>query len=200
MRVVWFINQDDDQDHSASWVSRLISVNFPGPNFFKFFKKRHVIISKKLTKGSTMKKDLESSPKLSSEHSIEETKKEQETVHNQSEVAINNDSFDASKQSTNQKYFRCSLFTIEPEKQKEFIEQSDSFKKEVRKRLGGGILSAYMIQTERDKILLVGEYDSVENAVKGKIVADEIFLEMDAKFISSPIRTEEGPVVYEVNY
>jgi len=139
-----------------------------------------------------MKKDLESSPKLSSEHSIEETKKEQETVHNQSEVAINNDSFDASKQSTNQKYFRCSLFTIEPEKQKEFIEQSDSFKKEVRKRLGGGILSAYMIQTERDKILLVGEYDSVENAVKGKIVADEIFLEMDAKFISSPIRTEEG--------
>ncbi len=147
-----------------------------------------------------MKKDLESSPKLSSEHSIEETKKEQETVHNQSEVAIKNDSFDASKQSTNQKYFRCSLFTIEPEKQKEFIEQSDSFKKEVRKRLGGGILSAYMIQTERDKILLVGEYDSVENAVKGKIVADEIFLEMDAKFISSPIRTEEGPVVYEVNY
>ena len=136
-----------------------------------------------------MKKDLESSPKLSSEHSIEETKKEQETVHNQSEVAINNDSLDASKQSTNQKYFRCSLFTIEPEKQKEFIEQSDSFKKEVRKRLGGGILSAYMIQTERDKILLVGEYDSVENAVKGKIVADEIFLEMDSKFISSPIRT-----------
>ena len=59
-----------------------------------------------------MKKDLESSPKLSSEHSIEETKKEQETVHNQSEVAIKNDSFDASKQSTNQKYFRCSLFTI----------------------------------------------------------------------------------------
>ena len=57
-----------------------------------------------------------------------------------------------------------------------------------------------MIQTERDKILLVGEYDSVENAVKGKIVADEIFLEMDSKFISSPIRTEEGPVVYEVNY
>jgi len=107
---------------------------------------------------------------------------------------------DASKQSANQKYFRCSLFTIEPEKQKEFIEQSDSFKKEVRKRLGGGILSAYMIQTERDKILLVGEYDSVENAVKGKIVADEIFLEMDSKFISSPIRTEEGPVVYEVNY
>ena len=54
-----------------------------------------------------MKKDLESSPKLSSEHSIEETKKEQETVHNQSEVTINNDSFDASKESTNQKYFRC---------------------------------------------------------------------------------------------
>ena len=24
----------NDQDHSASWVSRLISVNFPGPNFF----------------------------------------------------------------------------------------------------------------------------------------------------------------------
>ena len=85
-------------------------------------------------------------------------------------------------------------------KQKEFIEQSDSFKKEVRKRLGGGFLSAYMIQTERDKILLVGEYDSVENAVKGKIVADESFLEMDSKFISSLTRTEEGPVVYEVNY
>ena len=81
-----------------------------------------------------MKKDLESSPKLSSEHSIEETKKEQETVHNQSEVAINNDSLDASKQSTNQKYFRCSLFTIEPEKQKEFIEQSDSFKKRSQKK------------------------------------------------------------------
>ena len=82
-----------------------------------------------------MKKDLGSSPKLSSEHSIEETKKEQETVHNQSEVAINNDSFDASKQSTNHKYFRCSLFTIEPEKQKEFIEQSDSFKKKSEKDL-----------------------------------------------------------------
>ena len=35
-----------------------------------------------------MKKDLEPSPKLSSEHSIEETKKEQETVHNQSEVCL----------------------------------------------------------------------------------------------------------------
>ena len=45
------IIQDGDQDHSASWVSRLISVNFPGPNFFKFYKKRHVNISKKLTKG-----------------------------------------------------------------------------------------------------------------------------------------------------
>ena len=98
------------------------------------------------------------------------------------------------------KYFRISLFTIPPEKKDEFIEQSDSFKKEVRKRLGGGILSAYMIQTERDKILLVGIYDSIENAVKGKIVADEIFLEMDAKFITAPIRVEEGPVVYEVNY
>ena len=110
-----------------------------------------------------MKKDLESSPKLSSEHSIEETKKEQETVHNQSEVAINNDSLDASKQSTNQKYFRCSLFTIEPEKQKEFIEQSDSFKKEVRKRLGGGILSAYMIQTLRGTRVLCGLNQKITN-------------------------------------
>ena len=82
-----------------------------------------------------MKKDLESSPKLSSEHSIEETKKEQETVHNQSEVAINNDSLDASKQSTNQKYFRCSLFTIEPEKQKEFIESNSNFEMPLLERL-----------------------------------------------------------------
>ena len=52
---------------------------------------------------------------------------------------------------------RCSLFTIEPEKQKEFIEQSDSFKRS-QKRLQEEFCQAYMIQTERDKILLVGEY------------------------------------------
>ena len=154
-----------------------------------------------------MKKISKDSPKVSIEHSITETKQEHKMIDqnqfdfeqaNKIDIICNKNIHQSNAHQ--QKYFRISLFTIPPEKKDQFIEQSDSFKKEVRKRLGGGILSAYMIQTERDKILLVGIYDSIENAVKGKIVADEIFLEMDAKFITAPIRVEEGPVVYEVNY
>ena len=154
-----------------------------------------------------MKKISKDSPKVSVEHSMTETKQEHKIIdQNQSDFEKTNKIDLIGNENTHQsnvdqqKYFRISLFTITPEKKDEFIEQSDSFKKEVRKRLGGGILSAYMIQTERDKILIVGIYDSIENDVKGKIVADEIFLEMDAKFITAPIRVEEGPVVYEVNY
>ena len=154
-----------------------------------------------------MKIDSKDVPKVSVEHSITDTKQENLIVDRKSsdpedigKINLIDPETEHSANADQQKYFRISLFTIEPDKREQFIEQSDSFKKEVRKRLGGGILSAYMIQTERDKILLVGIYDSIENAVKGKIVADEIFLEMDAKFITAPIRVEEGPVVYEVNY
>ena len=52
---------------------------------------------------------------------------------------------------------------------------------------------------EKPKSWISKKLSSSEEKVE-KIVADEIFLEMDSKFISSPIRTEEGPVVYEVNY
>ena len=154
-----------------------------------------------------MKKISKDSPKVSVEHSMTETKQEHKIIdqnqsdfENMNKIDLIGNEYTHQSNADQQKYFRISLFTIPPEKKDEFIVQSDSFKKEVRKRLGGGILSAYMIQTERDKILLVGIYDSIENAVKGKIVADEIFLEMDAKFITAPIRVDEGPVVYEVNY
>ena len=97
-------------------------------------------------------------------------------------------------------YFRMSLFSIDPEQKEEFIKQSDTLKNKVQERLGGGILSAYMVEVERDKLLLVGIYDSVANAVKGKLIADDVFLEMDSKFIVAPMRIEEGPVVYTVDY
>ena len=119
-----------------------------------------------------MKKISKDSPKVSVEHSMTETKQEHKIIdQNQSDFEKTNkidligNEYTHQSNADQQKYFRISLFTIPAEKKDEFIEQSDSFKKEVRKRLGGGILSAYMIQTERDKILLVGIYDSIENAV-----------------------------------
>ena len=154
-----------------------------------------------------MKKTLKNSVDISKERPIKDFQLEQGTAQKKVkdfnektklEIDENEEKLNLSEKQT--MYFRMSLFSISPDRKNEFIKKSDMLKNKVKKRLGGGILSAYMIEIERDKILLVGIYDSVANAVKGKQIADELFLEMDSKFIEAPVRIEEGPVVYSVNY
>ena len=154
-----------------------------------------------------MKKGLQNSVDISKERPIRDIQLEQGTAQNRVNVIQEetNRSIEEKRENLNlpgkqNMYFRMSLFSIDPARKDAFIQQSDMLKNKVKERLGGGILSAYMVEVERDKILLVGIYDSVANAVKGKLVADEIFLEMDSKFIEAPLRIEEGPVVYSVNY
>ena len=154
-----------------------------------------------------MKKVLKNSLELSKERPIRNIQMEQGTSQNCVDDVQEKSNEGNEENRKNSKlpeeqtmYFRMSLFSIDPARKDEFIKQSDLLKNKVRERLGGGILSAYMVEIERDKLLLVGIYDSVANAVKGKLVADEIFLEMDSKFIEAPLRIEEGPVVYSVNY
>ena len=154
-----------------------------------------------------MKKTLKNSVDISKERPIKDFQLEQGTAQKKVKdfnektklkIDENEEKLNLSEKQT--MYFRMSLFSISPDRKNEFIKKSDMLKNKVKKRLGGWILSAYMIEIERDKILLVGIYDSVANAVKGKQIADELFLEMDSKFIEAPVRIEEGPVVYSVNY
>jgi len=154
-----------------------------------------------------MKKVLEKPVKMSKERQIQDPQLEQVTAQKSTNAFVEEFSLVNEKKgevtgfSEEQKqYFRMSLFSIDPEQKEEFIKQSDTLKNKVQERLGGGILSAYMVEVERDKLLLVGIYDSVANAVKGKLIADDVFLEMDSKFIVAPMRIEEGPVVYTVDY
>ena len=154
-----------------------------------------------------MKKVLEKPIKMSKERQIQDPQLEQVTAQKSTNAVVEEFSLKNEKKGAvtgfseeQKKYFRMSLFSIDPEQKEEFIQQSDMLKNKVRERLGGGILSAYMVEVERDKLLLVGIYDSVANAVKGKLIADDVFLEMDSKFIVAPIRIEEGPVVYSVDY
>ena len=154
-----------------------------------------------------MKKILEKAVKMSKERQIQDPQLEQVTAQKSINAAVekfimkNEEKLEVIGLSDEEKkYFRMSLFSIDPEQKEEFIKQSDTLKNKVQERLGGGILSAYMVEVERDKLLLVGIYDSVANAVKGKLIADDVFLEMDSKFIVAPIRIEEGAVVYSVNY
>ena len=154
-----------------------------------------------------MKKVLEKPVKMSKERQIQDTQMEQVTAQKSTNAVVEEFSLKNEKKGEvtgfseeQKKYFRMSLFSIDPEQKEEFIKQSDTLKNKVQERLGGGILSAYMVEVERDKLLLVGIYDSVANAVKGKLIADDVFLEMDSKFIVAPMRIEEGPVVYTVDY
>ena len=154
-----------------------------------------------------MKKVLEKPVKMSKERQIQDPRMEQVTAQKSTNIVVeefslkNEEKGELTGLSEEQKkYFRISLFSIDPEQKEEFIKQSDTLKNKVQERLGGGILSAYMVEIERDKLLLVGIYDSVANAVKGKLIADDVFLEMDSKFIVAPMRIEEGPVVYTVDY
>ena len=154
-----------------------------------------------------MKKVLEKPVKMSKERQIQDPQMEQVTAQKSNNaveeefILKNEETGEVIGLSEEQKkYFRMSLFSIDPEQKEEFIKQSDTLKNKVQERLGGGILSAYMVEVERDKLLLVGIYDSVANAVKGKLIADDVFLEMDSKFIVAPMRIEEGPVVYTVDY
>ena len=154
-----------------------------------------------------MKKVLEKPVKMSKERQIQDPQLEQVTAQKSTNAVVEEFSLKNEKKGEvtglseeQKKYFRMSLFSIDPEQKEEFIKQSDTLKNKVQERLGGGILSAYMVEVERDKLLLVGIYDSVANAVKGKLIADDVFLEMDSKFIVAPMRIEEGPVVYTVDY
>ena len=154
-----------------------------------------------------MKKVLEKPVKMSKERQIQDTQMEQVTAQKSANAVVEEFSLKNVEKGEvtgfseeQKKYFRMSLFSIDPEQKEEFIKQSDTLKNKVQERLGGGILSAYMVEVERDKLLLVGIYDSVANAVKGKLIADDVFLEMDSKFIVAPMRIEEGPVVYTVDY
>ena len=154
-----------------------------------------------------MKKVLEKPVKMSEERQIQDLQMEQVTAQKSTNAVVeefslkNEEKEEVTGLSEEQKkYFRMSLFSIDPEQKEEFIKQSDTLKNKVQERLGEGILSAYMVEVERDKLLLVGIYDSVANAVKGKLIADDVFLEMDSKFIVAPMRIEEGPVVYTVDY
>ena len=154
-----------------------------------------------------MKKVLEKPVKMSKERQIQDPQMEQVTAKKSTNAVVeefilkNEEKGEVTGLSDEEKkYFRMSLFSIDPEQKEEFIKQSDTLKNKVQERLGGGILSAYMVEVERDKLLLVGIYDSVANAVKGKLIADDVFLEMDSKFIVAPMRIEEGPVVYSVDY
>ena len=154
-----------------------------------------------------MKKVLEKPVKMSKERQIQDPQLEQVTAQKSTNGVVEEFSLINEKKGEvtgfseeQKKYFRMSLFSIDPEQKEEFIKQSDTLKTKVQERLGGGILSAYMVEIERDKLLLVGIYDSVANAVKGKLIADDVFLEMDSKFIVAPMRIEEGPVVYTVDY
>ena len=154
-----------------------------------------------------MKKVLEKPIKMSKERQIQDPRLEQVTAQKSTNAVAEKFSLKNEKKGEvtgfseeQKKYFRMSLFSIDPEQKEEFIKQSDTLKNKVQERLGGGILSAYMVEIERDKLLLVGIYDSVANAVKGKLIADDVFLEMDSKFIVAPMRIEEGPVVYTVDY
>ena len=154
-----------------------------------------------------MKKVLEKPVKMSKERQIQDPRLEQVTAQKSTNAVVEEFSLKNEKKGEitglseeQKKYFRMSLFSIDPEQKEEFIKQSDTLKNKVQERLGGGILSAYMVEVERDKLLLVGIYDSVANAVKGKLIADDVFLEMDSKFIVAPMRIEEGPVVYTVDY
>ena len=154
-----------------------------------------------------MKKVLEKPIKMSKERQIQDPQLEQVTAQKSTNAVVEEFSLKNEKKGAvtgfseeQKKYFRMSLFSIDPEQKEAFIKQSDTLKNKVQERLGGGILSAYMVEVERDKLLLVGIYDSVANAVKGKLIADDVFLEMDSKFIVAPMRIEEGPVVYTVDY
>ena len=154
-----------------------------------------------------MKKVLEKPVKMSKERQIQDLQMEQVTAQKSTNAVVEEFSLKNEKKGEvtgfseeQKKYFRMSLFSIDPEQKEEFIKQTDTLKNKVQERLGGGILSAYMVEVERDKLLLVGIYDSVANAVKGKLIADDVFLEMDSKFIVAPMRIEEGPVVYTVDY
>ena len=154
-----------------------------------------------------MEKVLKKPVKMSKERQIKDPQMEQDTAQKSSKTVMeefnlgNGEKEGLTGLSEEQNmYFRMSLFSIDPEHKEEFIQQSDMLKNKVRERLGGGILSAYMVEIERDKLLLVGIYNSVANAVKGKLIADDVFLEMDSKFVVAPMRIEEGPVVYTVDY
>ena len=48
--------------------------------------------------------------------------------------------------------------------------------------------------------LLIGKYDCEENAARGKQISEEIFAEMDENFLLAPHHSEEGPVIYSVDY
>ena len=125
-----------------------------------------------------MKKTLKNSVDISKERPIKDFQLEQGTAQKKVkdfnektklEIDENEEKLNLSEKQT--MYFRMSLFSISPDRKNEFIKKSDMLKNKVKKRLGGGILSAYMIEIERDKILLVGIYDSVANAVKCVFIA-----------------------------
>ena len=97
-------------------------------------------------------------------------------------------------------YFRVTSLSIDPSMKDVFLEKSKSLKNKIRKQLGSGILSAYMIEIDRGELLLIGKYDSEENAARGKIISQQIFGEMDEKFLLAPPKPLEGPVIFSIDY
>ena len=47
---------------------------------------------------------------------------------------------------------------------------------------------------------MIGKYDCEESAARGKLISKEIFAEMDENFLLVPPHSEEGPVIYSVDY
>ena len=97
-------------------------------------------------------------------------------------------------------YYRVTSLSINPSMKDKFLEQSKTLKSKIRKRLGEGILSAFMVETGKGRLLLIGKYDCEESAARGKQISDEIFAEMDENFLLAPLHSEEGPVIYSVDY
>ena len=97
-------------------------------------------------------------------------------------------------------YYRVTSLSINPSMKDKFLEQSKTLKSKIRKRLGEGILSALMVEIGKGRLLLIGKYDCEESAVRGKQISEEIFAEMDENFLLSPPHSEEGPVIYSVDY
>ena len=80
-------------------------------------------------------------------------------------------------------YYRVTSLSINPSIKDKFLEQSKTLKSKIRKRLGEGILSAFMVETGEGKLLLIGKYDCEESAARGKLISKEIFAEMDENFL-----------------
>ena len=97
-------------------------------------------------------------------------------------------------------YYRVTSLSINPSMKDKFLEQSKTLKNKIRKRLGEGILSAFMVDTGEGRLLLIGKYDCEESAARGKQISEEIFAEMDENFLLAPPHSEEGPVIYSVDY